>query len=124
VANRIIRHLSKNYRQRVGLAQALLKNPEVLILDEPTIGLDPTQIIEIRHVIHESWGYHGSTQFSYSGSGPAMQRVLIINKGRSLPATHLPPSQASCEVVADFTAGQRAFAATDRGFAEYGGCSR
>lgn len=53
VASRLISHLSKGYRQRVGLAQALIHDPPVLILDEPTIGLDPKQIIEIRSLIKE-----------------------------------------------------------------------
>ena len=53
VANRLIRHLSKGYRQRVGLAQALIHDPPVLILDEPTLGLDPRQTLEIRNLIND-----------------------------------------------------------------------
>ena len=53
VANKLIGQLSKGYRQRVGLAQALLHDPDVLILDEPTVGLDPRQIIEVRELIKE-----------------------------------------------------------------------
>src|SRR5687768_14971676 len=58
VRRRIIGHLSKGYRQRVGLADALLHDPPVLILDEPTVGLDPTQIIETRRLITELGGQH------------------------------------------------------------------
>jgi ABC-2 type transport system ATP-binding protein len=53
VSHRLIGHLSKGYRQRVGLAQALLHDPDILILDEPTVGLDPKQVVEIRQVIRE-----------------------------------------------------------------------
>ena len=53
VQDRLIRNLSKGYRQRVGLAQALLGYPEILILDEPMVGMDPQQIIEVRELIRE-----------------------------------------------------------------------
>ena len=53
VKGRLIRNLSKGYRQRVGMAQAILGKPDVIILDEPTVGLDPKQIIEIRDMIRE-----------------------------------------------------------------------
>ncbi len=83
-ADTIIGKLSKGYRQRVGLAQALLHDPEVLILDEPTIGLDPKQIIEVRELIRSLGGEHTvilSTHILPEVSQVA-NRVLIINKGR------------------------------------------
>ncbi len=82
-SNRIIRNLSKGFRQRVGLAQALLNNPSVLILDEPTIGLDPSQIIEIRRLIKDLREERTILLSSHILPEIAQlcQRVIIINKG-------------------------------------------
>lgn len=82
--NRLIRNLSKGYKQRVGLAGALIGDPEVLILDEPTVGLDPTQIIEIRNVIKEI-GKEKTVILSthiLQEVTAICDRVIIINHGR------------------------------------------
>jgi ABC-2 type transport system ATP-binding protein len=84
MANRQCGKLSKGYKQRVGLAQALIHNPDVLILDEPTAGLDPKQIIETRELIKHLAGDHTivlSTHILPEVS-QTCQRVVIINKGR------------------------------------------
>ena len=84
VEHRIIGHCSKGFRQRVGLAQALIHDPEVLILDEPTNGLDPKQINEVREVIKGLAGDHTIILSSHilPEVSKTCQRVLIINQGR------------------------------------------
>lgn len=84
VQKRMIKNLSKGYKQRVGLAQALMGNPEVLILDEPTVGLDPKQIIEIRNLIGELGKSHTIILSSHilPEISAICERVLVINKGK------------------------------------------
>ena len=83
VADRLIKHLSKGYRQLVGIAQALLGDPEVVILDEPTVGLDPKQIIEIRSLIQSLGQKHTVILSSHilSEVQAVCQTILIISKG-------------------------------------------
>ena len=82
--SRIIKNLSKGYRQRVGFAQALLGNPPVLILDEPTVGLDPKQIIEIRKLIRGLGKKHTVIFSSHvlSEVSATCDRVIVISEGR------------------------------------------
>ena len=84
VQHRVIGHLSKGYRQRVGLAQALIHDPPVLILDEPTVGLDPKQIIEIRELIRSLAGSHTLILSTHilSEATAICDRVVIIDRGR------------------------------------------
>lgn len=91
VRDRMIGNLSKGYRQRVGLAQALVSDPEVLILDEPTVGLDPKQVAEMRHLIKELKGQH--TIILSTHILPEVQascdKVIIINGGKIIAEDNL-----------------------------------
>lgn len=84
VAHRLIRHLSKGYKQRVGVAQAVLGKPEIVILDEPTVGLDPKQIMEIRELIRALGGEHTVILSSHilSEVRAVCDRIIILSKGR------------------------------------------
>lgn len=84
VANRQIGQLSKGYRQRVGIAQALVGNPEVIVLDEPTVGLDPAQIVEIRELVRELGKDHTVLLSSHilSEVSELCDEVLILSKGK------------------------------------------
>ncbi len=84
VRNRLIKNLSKGYRQRVGIAQALIGNPPVIIFDEPTVGLDPKQIIEIRNLIRNLGKTHTVILSTHilSEVNSVCDRIVIINEGR------------------------------------------
>jgi ABC-2 type transport system ATP-binding protein len=109
VQNRLIGTLSKGYRQRVGLAQALVSDPEVLILDEPTIGLDPRQITEIRSLIKSLAGQHTVILSTHILPEVSMvcSGVIIINKGSvvaqgpidSLVEQIFPTARVEVEIV-------------------------
>src|SRR5207249_2779820 len=107
--HRVIGNLSKGYRQRVGLAQALLGDPEVLILDEPTVGLDPLQIREVRELVKGLAGKHTVILSTHILPEVAMtcQKVLVINQGKlvdfdtleGLIAKHLPGRRVTLEDI-------------------------
>ncbi|MBP1726203.1 MAG: transporter related [Deltaproteobacteria bacterium] len=96
VQSRIIGHLSKGYRQRLGIAQALINDPPILILDEPTIGLDPAQIVEIRTLIQELAGERTIILSSHilPEVSQICQRILVINRGQ-IVATDTPANLTS-----------------------------
>jgi ABC-2 type transport system ATP-binding protein len=101
VRKRLIKNLSKGYKQRVGVAQALIGAPPVLILDEPTIGLDPQQIIETRNLIRELGKEHTIILSSHilPEVSAVCTRVLIINKGRIVASD--TPENLSKGIVGD-----------------------
>ena len=88
VQDRLIKNLSKGYKQRVGLAQAILGFPEIIILDEPTVGLDPKQIIEIRELIRELAKEHTVILSSHilAEIREVCDYIMIISKGSWLQA--------------------------------------
>ncbi len=110
VMERVIGNLSKGYRQRVGLAQALLGDPEVLILDEPTVGLDPLQIREVRELMKGLAGQHTVILSTHILPEVAMtcQKVLVIHEGKlvdydtldGLIAKHLPGRHVTLDDIA------------------------
>jgi ABC-2 type transport system ATP-binding protein len=83
VSSRLVSHLSKGYQQRLGIAQAIIHDPQVLILDEPTIGLDPRQIVEIREMIRGLAGAHTIVLSTHilSEVSQICNKVIIINRG-------------------------------------------
>ena len=101
VSQRLIKNLSKGYKQRVGIAQALIGNPEVLILDEPTVGLDPKQIIEIRNLIGELKKEHTIILSSHvlPEVSAICERVIIINEGTIVAED--TPEELSKKMIGD-----------------------
>jgi len=110
VMDRVIGGLSKGYRQRVGLAQALLGDPEVLVLDEPTVGLDPLQIREVRELVKSLAGRHTVILSTHILPEVAMtcHKVLVLHRGRlvdydtldGLIGKHLPGRKVTLEDIA------------------------
>ena len=112
VAGRIIGHLSKGYRQRVGIAQALCGDPPVLVLDEPTVGLDPRQVVEIRSLIRQLGKNH--TVIFSSHMLPEIQqlcqRAIILHKGkmvREADMTALTETEGSLRLRASIALSQK-----------------
>lgn len=115
VAHKLIGNLSKGYQQRVGLAQALVHNPKVLILDEPTVGLDPTQIIEVRNLIKSLKDSHTVVLSTHILPEVSMtcSRVVIINKGNIIAED--TPANLTKKVATDETIELSISGATDGG---------
>jgi gliding motility-associated transport system ATP-binding protein len=106
----LIKRLSRGYKQRVGLAQALVHDPEVIILDEPTVGLDPKQIIEVRHLIKSLAGNHTIILSTHILPEVSMtcDRVVIIHQGRivaNMPVGAGAQERAGEVVIAEIKAG-------------------
>ena len=117
MAKRLVGNLSKGYRQRVGLAQALIATPPVLILDEPTVGLDPQQIVEIRQMIKSLGGKHTVLLSTHILPEVAMvcERVIILNQGGIVAQERMadltgagPQARSLEEVFMQVVAGDRA----------------
>jgi ABC-2 type transport system ATP-binding protein len=122
VSRRLIKNLSRGYRQRVGLAQAMVGNPRVIIMDEPTIGLDPKQIIEMRNVVKKLGNKHTVMLSSHimQEVSAVCDRVIIINHGEIIAqgtaqslSSHLTKAKGMNQVIvkADENALRRALAA-------------
>jgi len=112
VAGRIIGHLSKGYRQRVGIAQALCGDPPVLVLDEPTVGLDPRQVVEIRQLIRELGRNHTVIFSSHmlAEIQQLCQRVIILHRGkvvRQADMTALTDTDGCLRLRASIALGQK-----------------
>lgn len=113
----LIKRLSRGYKQRVGLAQALVHDPEVIILDEPTVGLDPKQIIEVRHLIKSLAGTHTIILSTHILPEVSMtcDRVVIINRGRiaaiDTPANLTSQLRGGQQVVLETQADEKAVCA-------------
>jgi len=101
VAERLIGHLSKGFRQRVGVAQALCGNPPVIVLDEPTVGLDPRQVVEIRALIRQLGQTHTVLFSSHllSEIQQLCQRVLILHQGRIIREADMTELTAAGDVL-------------------------
>lgn len=106
VYERVIKHLSKGYKQRVGMAQALINNPKILILDEPTVGLDPKQILDIRNLIKKLGKKHTVILSSHilSEIQAVCDRIVIINSGMIV-------ADDTTENLTNMAMGERSFTA-------------
>jgi len=99
VADRLMKNLSKGYRQRVGVAQALLGSPQLIILDEPTVGLDPAQVIELRHLIRELGRTHTVILSSHilSEVKAVCDKALILSQGHLAAVVDLAAEERDLE---------------------------